>query len=353
MSSVRQEDAAPAGRAPVLEALRAAGKAVVVTHEHPDGDALGSLIAMQHVLAAVGCDAAMFIAESDLPLPYEYRFLPLDGLISEAPADLEERTVVFLDCGNIDRNPGAERLRPSAGWGQIVNIDHHHDNTRFGTVNYVDATASCTAEMVWELAHELGVDLTPAIASALYVGLITDTGCFMYSNTGPRAHLMAAELIDAGVDVHAIYQQVYEGVPFGKLALLARGLANAERFDDGRLTASRLSAEDFASAGAEESYSEGVIDHLRAVRGTAMAALARDRLSASGRPPEDDGGTRLQKVSLRASDMRVDVSAIARAQGGGGHRAAAGFSTSMSWQELVEFLRAQLSEQLDDRQPSE
>ena len=146
--------------------------------------------------------------------------------------------------------------------------------------------------------------------------------------------------------MHAIYQQVYEDVPFGKLALLARGLQNTERYDDGRLTASQLSAEDFEAAGAEESYSEGVIDHLRAVRGTAMAALVRDRLAAPGEPAEAGNGERLRKVSLRASDMRVDVSAIARAQGGGGHRAAAGFSTSMPWDELIAFLREQLAAQL-------
>ncbi len=344
MTSVDELGAMQAGRAAVLDELRAAQKTIVVTHEHPDGDALGSLIGMQLVLTALGHDSCMFIAESELPLPYEYRFLPLQSVVSDAPDDLDERTVIFLDCGNIDRNPGAERLRPADGWGHILNIDHHHDNTRFGSVNYVDPQASCTAEMVWDLAGALAVELTAAIASALYVGLITDTGCFMYENTSPRAHVMAAELIEAGVDVHAVYQQVYEGVPFGKLALLARGLANAERYDDGRLTVSQLSCEEFEAAGAEESYSEGVIDHLRAVRGTAMAALARDRLSNCCE--DGDEAPRLRKVSLRASDMRIDVSAIARAQGGGGHRAAAGFSSSLPWEELVAFLREQLAEQL-------
>jgi phosphoesterase RecJ-like protein len=353
MSSVSDPSAVEAGRAAVIDTLRGACKLVVVTHEHPDGDALGSLVAMQHVLKALGHDSLMFIAESDLPLPYEYRFLPLDGLVSAPPADLDKRTIVFLDCGNIERNPGAESLRPADGWGHILNIDHHHDNTRFGSVNYVDPMASCTAELVWDLARALEVELTPTIAEALYVGLITDTGCFMYENTRPRAHLMAAELIEAGVDVHAIYQQVYEGVPFEKLALLARGLENTERYDDGRLTASQLSAEDFEAANAEESYSEGVIDHLRAVRGTAMAALVRDRLAAPGEPAEAPDGARLRKVSLRASDMRVDVSAIARVEGGGGHRAAAGFTTSMTWDELIVFLRSQLDAQLASLSPSE
>ena len=121
---------------------------------------------------------------------------------------------------------------------------------------------------------------------------------------------MAAELIESGVDVHEIYRRVYEGVPFGKLALLARGLANVQRYDDGRLTVTALRAEDFDQAGAEESYSEGVVDHLRAVQGTAVAALIRDRIGDS-----DGDGSLRRKVSLRASDERVDVSAIARVAG--------------------------------------
>jgi bifunctional oligoribonuclease and PAP phosphatase NrnA len=162
----------------------------------------------------------------------------------------------------------------------------------------------------------------------------------MYENTGPRAHQMAAELIEAGVDVHEIYRRVYEGVPYGKLALLARGLANVERYDDGRLTVTALRAEDFDEAGAEESYSEGVVDHLRAVQGTAVAALVRDRIGDA-----DSDGLR-RKVSLRASDERVDVSAIARVQGGGGHRQAAGFTTTMEWDDLVSFLRDEVAQQL-------
>ncbi len=332
-------------RAAVLTALREATKFVVVTHEHPDGDALGSLVGMHLVLTAAGKDSVMFIAPGEFPLPYEYHFLPLDGHVSAPPADLRERTLVFLDCGNVDRNPAAEALRYDGA--PVLNVDHHHDNTRFGTVNYVEDAAACTAEIVWLLAGELGVTITRPIAEALYVGLITDTGCFMYENTTARAHLMAAELIGAGVDVHGIYQHVYEGVPFAKLALLARGLQRTERFDDGRLTLAQLTAEDFDAAGAQESYTEGVVDHLRAVRGTKMAALVRDRLAAPGEAAADAGGARLRKVSLRASDPAVDVSAIARAQGGGGHRAAAGFTTSLSWDELVAFLRSELAGQLE------
>jgi len=318
----------------VLEELRGAHKLVLVTHENPDGDALGSLVATQEILTGLGKDSVMFMAADEFPLPYEYRFFPLDGLVSIVPEDVAERTIVFLDCGNIDRNP-ADILKTDGA--RILNIDHHHDNTHFGTVDHVVPEASCTAEVVWDLMRDLGVRPTVAIAEALYVGLVTDTGKFMYENTGTRAHIMAAELIGAGVDVHGIYRRLYEGIPFGKLALLARGLSRVERYDEGRLTLARLSAEDFAQSGAEENYSEGVIDHLRSVQGTAVAAVVRDRL-----------GERVgkRKVSLRSSDDRVDVSRIARAQGGGGHRQAAGFSTELPWEELVEFLRGELAAQL-------
>ena len=321
-----------------LAALREAEKLIVITHENPDGDAIGSLVAMQGILSALGKDCPMFIAREDLPLPEEYRFLPLAGLVSEPPADLDQRTVVFLDCGNLDRNP-AEAFRPGGRGGfTILNIDHHHDNTRFGTVNLVVPEASCTAEILWELMGDLGVTPTLTVAEALYVGLITDTGRFMYENTGRQAHLMAADLIDAGIDVQELYRRIYEGVPYGKLALLARGLAKVQRYDGGRLTITALSASDFRDSGAEESYSEGVVDHLRAVEGTAVAALVRDRMSG--------GHAGSRKVSLRAGDDRVDVSAIARAQGGGGHRQAAGFTTGLSDAELVRFLREQLAAQL-------
>ncbi len=319
----------------VLDALRAAERLIVITHEHPDGDALGSLVATQRILSAIGKDCLMFIDAGDLPLPQEYRFFPLCGLVSEPPEDLERRTVVFLDCGNLDRNPAEAFRRPGT---HILNVDHHHDNTRFGTVNLVVPEASCTAEIIWDLMAGLGVEPSLTVAEALYVGLITDTGRFMYENTGRQAHLMAADLIDAGVDVHAVYRRVYEGLPYGKLALLARGLANVERYDEGRLTMTALSATDFHDSDAEESYSEGVVDHLRAVQGTAVAALVRDRIG--------DAEAGLRKVSLRAGDDRVDVSAIARAQGGGGHRQAAGFTTGLSHDELVRFLRDQLAAQL-------
>ena len=318
----------------VLERIREDSRFVLAAHERPDGDALGSLVGMQGLLSALGKDSMMFIAPDDLPLPLEYRFFSLDGLIQDAPADVAQRTVVFLDCGNIDRN-SASVLHDGK---HLLNIDHHHDNTRFGTLDYVVPGASCTAEIVWDLMRGLSVGPTPEMAKALYVGLITDTGRFMYENTGPRAHEMAADLIEAGVDVQAMYRGLYEEMPEGKLALLALALNQVRRFDSGELTIAALSGEDFEKADAEESYSEGIIDHLRAVKGTKLAALVRELTSGERKGQH--------KVSLRATDDDVDVSVIARAQGGGGHRRAAGFSTTLELDELIVFLRSALAAQL-------
>jgi bifunctional oligoribonuclease and PAP phosphatase NrnA len=318
----------------VLDRIRADSRFVLAGHESPDGDALGSLVAMEGLLSALGKDSRMFIAPADLPLPYEYRFFELDGLISTPPADIADRTVMFLDCGNIDRN-SASVLQHGR---HLLNIDHHHDNTRFGTLDHVVPGASCTAEIVWDLMHGLGVRPTPAIAEALYVGLITDTGRFMYENTGPRAHEMAAELIAAGVDVQRTYRRLFEEMPPAKLTLLALALTRMQRYDSGELTLAALSVEDFRETGAEDSYSEGIVDHLRAVQGTKVAVLVRE-LSSGKRAGQ-------RKVSLRATDDDVDVSQIAREQGGGGHRRAAGFSTALELEELVEFLRRAIAAQL-------
>jgi bifunctional oligoribonuclease and PAP phosphatase NrnA len=332
---VSGENGASSSRAQLLDALRSIDKFLLTTHERPDGDAVGSLAAMQLVLTAMGKDALAFVAADEFPLPYEYRFIKLEGLVSERPEDLCGRVLVFLDCGNIDRTR-AEDLKHEDH--RIINIDHHHDNTRFGTLNHVDPNASCTAEMVWDLMHGLGVEATMPIAEALYVGLVTDTGRFMYENTGARAHEMAAELLGMGVDAHAIYRRLYEGIPQGKLDLLARGLSHVQRYDGGLLTVTHLTLEDYRSTGADESYSEGVVDHLRSVEGTAVAGLVRDLLG--------DEEEFKRKVSLRATDDRVDVSVIARALGGGGHRRAAGFSTDLDFPELVAALREQVAKQL-------
>jgi bifunctional oligoribonuclease and PAP phosphatase NrnA len=314
--------------------LRTADRFLLTSHEGPDGDALGSLLGMHHVLTQLGKDSVMFMAAKEFPLPIEYRFLPLEEVFHEPPADMADRTVIFLDCGNIDRMP-VEFL--SNGDHRVINIDHHHDNTRFGDVNLVDTGASCTAEIVFELAGLLGARITKEIASALYVGMVTDTGKFMYENTDARTHRIAAELIDAGVEVDDTYRRLYEHVPLEKLRLVSRALDGIQRHCGGLLVLTYIAASDYEATGAGEEMTEGIIDHLRSVEGAKVAALIRDL---------GDRGRAARKVSLRSSDGAVDVSAIARKRGGGGHKRAAGFSTDLELDELIAFLCGEVTPQL-------
>ena len=318
----------------VADAIRAGDRFLLTTHENPDGDALGSLLATHRILEALGKDSVMFLTAKEFPLPVEYRFLPLEEVFHEPPADIADRLVVFLDCGNIDRMP-VDFLQN--GENRVINIDHHHDNTRFGSVNLVDVDASCTAEIVYDLAGLLDVQLTPEIANALYVGLVTDTGKFMYENTDARSHRMAAGLIEAGVQVNEIYRRLYEHAPIEKLKLLARALQGITLSDRGRLAVTYISKEDYEATGGSEALTEGIIDHLRTIDGTLVAAVVRDQA---------DGGRAARKVSMRSTDGQVDVSAIARVHGGGGHRRAAGFGTDLEYEQVVEFLIGEIDAQL-------
>jgi phosphoesterase RecJ-like protein len=311
----------------IAAALREHDRFLVVTHENPDGDALGSLLATTVALRQLGKDVLMFLS-GGAPLPREYAFMQLDGLLRELPDDTEDRVLVAVDCAKADRI-GADPA-PLERAKLVLDIDHHHDNTRFGAVNLIVADASSTGEVLRDVFRELGVELPPELAEPLYIALVTDTGRFQYANTTPKALRLAAELVDAGADVHAVFQQVYESVEYAKLKLLARALERARVLEGGRIVVSYLVRTDFAEVGAAEAYSEGIIDYLRAVEGSELAALIRE-------PPRDDGP--LRRVSLRASIDELDVSAIARTFGGGGHRQAAGFQSDATVDEITELIR--------------
>ncbi len=325
--------------AAVAEALRSNDRFIVTTHENPDGDALGSLLATTFALRELGKDADMYLF-GEVPIPNEYEFMDFAGILRGPNPDSSERVVVALDCANERRLGPESALLEMAQL--VVDIDHHHDNTRFGKVNLIVGHASSTGEILADVFRELGVSLTPEIAEALYIAVVTDTGRFQYANTTAKALRLAAELVEAGADVHRVFQGVYENVAFAKLKLVARALENAEVFEGGRVVVSHLEREDFEHAGAEEPYSEGIIDYLRAVEGTELAALIRE-------PPTANGPT--HRISLRTTEADLDVSAIARKSGGGGHRQAAGFSSEATIEEITEFIRREFLAQVNGKEP--
>ena len=320
----------------VVAALRQNERFVGTSHEAPDGDALGSLLGTGLALRQLGKDVVMFLG-GPAPLPGEYRFLEIDrrGLERERPADFGERVLVAVDCASASRVGAEPGVVDAARF--TVNIDHHHDNPRFGDVNLIVADASSTGEVLADVFAELGIELTPEIAEALYIALVTDTGRFQYANTTPKALRLAADLVEAGADVNRIFQGVYENVQFAKLKLLARALERAQVLEGGEIVVSHLLRDDFEAVGASEPYSEGIIDVLRSVEGSAVSALIRE-------PPRD--GAPARKVSLRSSVDEVDVSAIARKSGGGGHREAAGFSSELSVEEITAFIVDEVTAQV-------
>jgi len=308
---------------------------VVTSHRNPDGDAIGSMLGMTRALRAAGRDAVMWHADAD-PVPADLAFMlaPGERILRDLPADAGERTLLALDCASgarVSDGPARELA------GLVVNLDHHHDNTGFGHLNLIAPDRSSTAELVADVLEAAGLPLTREIAEPLYVGMVTDTGRFGYSNTTPAAHRVAARLQEAGADTTAIHSRLYESLPLEQALLLGRGLAAARVLLDGRLIVSVLSPEDFAATGAAPTDTEGIVEALRAVHGIEVAAFARPA-------PNSPGALR---VSLRAADGRVDVSEIARLGGGGGHRAAAGFSIWMEPGELVDWLRPLVARQLE------
>jgi phosphoesterase RecJ-like protein len=328
---------APAGRdadaAAIAEVLARPGERFVVTsHHNSDGDAIGSLLGLARALRAAGQDVVLAHADSPA-VPGDLAFLVADGeeFHQELPPDLGERVLVAVDCATERRmweTPVHEGAR------MVVNIDHHQDNTRFGHLNLVEPTASSTAEVILGVLEAAGWPLTREIADPLYVGLVTDTGRFGYTNTSPRTHRAAGAMIEAGVDPAAMSRRLFEEQPLDRLLLTGRALEGARSLAGGRMLAAVLTGDDFAAAGGDDT--EGIVEIMRGVRGVRAAALVREAGPAGS-----------YRVSLRTVDPDVDVSAIAREEGGGGHRAAAGFSTTRPPEELLEWLDARMTERLD------
>jgi phosphoesterase RecJ-like protein len=318
----------------VAKRLQVEKRVLGVTHEAPDGDALGSLVALLLMCQRLGVPSTGYVP-GGAAFPEEYTFLPgLTTVVRGSPPALtEETTVYFLDCASSLRGDAVGFAKDSF----CVNIDHHQDNSGFGDVNLVLPGASSTTAILYEVFKVGALPLDEPIATALYVGLVTDTGRFQYSNTTAAAHRIAAELQDLGCDVAAVYRQVYESVPLPKMRLLERMISRMEPRLEGALVVSWLGDADLEEAGAHEGHTEGLIDTLRCLRGVRVAALARERKR---------GAALETKVSLRSTDGAVDVAGLAHERGGGGHTRAAGFTSNdtvtsvLSW--IEDALRGKL-----------
>ncbi len=333
-----QKRASDPGFANAVAALRAAPRIVVATHENPDGDAIGSLVAAAAGLRQLGKAVRTYL-EPASSIPSELRLLDVAGLERHLDeSELGSWTLLALDCATMRRlGRGHRGVVETAA--TVIDIDHHYDNTRFGAINLIDGSASSTAEILLDVLEALGVELTPDIAQSLYVALVTDTGRFQQRTTGANALRMAARLVDAGVDIQRVYQRVFETVPLRKLRLLGRVIDHLVLYEDGRVAISHLDRADFAELGAAESDTEGLVDHLRAIAGVEVAALIREP------PLVAVGLASPNRVSLRSRGA-IDVSEIARKVGGGGHKQAAGFSHAGDLASIARFITGEAAARL-------
>jgi len=316
--------ALPADLDELCRRMRGEARVALAVHEKPDSDALGAAAGMLDLFAQLGVDAELYLSEDEL-LPLGDVLLPAARVRrGAAPADA---ALYALDSGNPDR-----LALPT--WGDVaVNIDHHHDNPRYGELAFVRGDASSTSELVCDVARALGLRPSPEAAAALYAGISFDTGHFHHDSTSPSTFRTAAWLVELGVDVTGMYALLYESRSEASLRLWARAVAGATSVAGGRALLAVVTREDFSETGAGPEETDGIIDSLRGVDGVEVAALVK----------EQTGGAPL-RVSLRSET--IDVSAIAALQGGGGHKLAAGFSSDDSTEEVIAWLSSELERRL-------
>lgn len=317
--------------ADVRQALLSGRRFLLVSHQNPDGDAIGSCLALASGLSALGKHCDVLNADG---VPANLAWLPLAERVHLTPDErVDYDRVVLLDCGTADRTGFGEAL---FGPGRlVVNIDHHPGNSHFGAANLVDPEACATAELVYEVLQALPAPIGYGAATAIYTAILTDTGCFRFSNTNSRAFEIASRMVGKGVDAAGVSQMVFDQQPVARLRLLSRVLETLDLSprDKAASVAATLGMLRETQAGVEDV--EGFVNYPRSICGVEVGLFFREE--SPGR----------YRVALR-SKGRVDVSRIARELGGGGHHNASGATVEGNLEELKRRLFRRVEEALDE-----
>ncbi|MFH1387651.1 MAG: bifunctional oligoribonuclease/PAP phosphatase NrnA [bacterium] len=301
----------------VKELLKKAKTVIIAAHVDPDGDAIGSMLALAGILEKLGKSVICYSADN---FPKVYRFLPGADTIKREILNQQHFNMAFvLDSSNLGRV--GDKVDLTEITKVIVNIDHHPDNTKFGEVNIV-SNASSTGELVYELAKALQVKIDKPIAEALYTAIITDTGNFRYENTSVKTFEIAAELLKAGVDTHTLTGQIYDRKTIASIKILGLALSNLRFSPDKKIVWTGVNDQMLKETGAMGEDLVGIIDHLRAIDGIEVAVLFRRKENKC-------------KVNFRSKD-KANVSLIAKSLGGGGHVKAAGATIEGDCHDVVE-----------------
>ena len=311
----------------VIDRLTESQAIFLSTHINPDGDAIGSLIALGLGLQQSGKQIYMY---NESPIPAVYRFLPGVRLVQKMlPQSSAWDTAVVLDCGTLERiGVAADFVR---GLPQVINIDHHVTNTNFGQYRLVDSTACSSAEIVYRLLKKMAVTIDAAIATSLYTGILTDTGSFRFANTNSTAYTICSEMVQAGVDPYTVAQHVYGTYSLGRIKLLNMALDSIEISANGKLSLMTLTQDMFRETDTNPEDVDGMINYAKRIEDVKVAALIMEN--------ENGAAQKRYHVSLR-SDGTVDVAEIAASFGGGGHHNAAGFGVESSLKALKETINS-------------
>jgi len=290
----------------INELIAANSSFLITTHESPDGDAVGSSLALANYLTEIGRDVTVHICD---PVPEIYSFLPLAAAVTTVLPDRDYDICFVLDVGEFRR--AGRQVADCRRIGTFINLDHHKTCELFGLINLIDISAAATGVLVHRLIRDAGAQVSPAAAVCIYVALITDTGSFRYSNSNSEAFAVAGEMIGKGVDAWDIASRLYESQPQKRLELLALALATLYFSPCGRFASITVTLDMYEKTGTDAEMTDGFVNYPRSVRGVEAAIFFRQLTPRSF------------KVGFR-SKGQVDVSSLAELFGGGGHHNAAG-----------------------------
>jgi len=314
----------------ILHLIRSNQKFVISTHINPDGDAIGSELALYSFLTEL--NKKVWIVNTDVT-PLVYSFLPNVAQIKHVPPSEQADVLIVVDAGGLKRiGSKLSTILPSNKI--VVSIDHHVTNESFADYNLVEPNACATCEILYRLIRRYGMPIGKERAICLYTGIMNDTGSFRYSNTTPTAHRVAADLIPEGVQVNEIYRRVYETVPQGTIRLLAKVLNTLEITPDGKIAWLYVNQQMFKETGTKPEDVEGFTDYPRAIDTVDVVVFLREL---------ENGST---KVSFR-SQNNVTVDKIAADYGGGGHKYAAGCTVNMPYDKLAKVLVDDIQKRLN------
>lgn len=310
---------------PIIHQIRRSNHILIASHSDPDGDALGSLIALGLALTKIGKKTTLYNASA---IPAVYQFLPsVERVVHHLKKASTYDMAILLDCGDISRvgeGSGTVAKTPC-----VVNIDHHVSNTAFGDIQWVDTEACATSEIIYRLITELGIGVDRHIATCIYTGILTDTGSFRFSNTNQAAFAISREMAEIGVEPFQVAQHVYGTYSLGRIKLLNLALDSIEISGNGKLSIMTVTKRMLDETGTSSEDVDGLINYARRIQDVKVAALIQEQKNGNSVTKP----RRRYHVSLR-SDGSVDVAAIASSFGGGGHYSAAGFQIESALADL-------------------